>query len=45
MILTVNGDYFPNSINKLIVRAKKFCVFFAVRNEYLDDLRPQRFNG
>jgi hypothetical protein len=36
MILTVNSDYFQNSINQLIFVMVKSCVFFAVRTEFLN---------
>jgi hypothetical protein len=35
-VLTVNRDYFLNSINKLIFVMVKSCVFFAVRTEFLN---------
>jgi hypothetical protein len=42
MILIVNRDYFPNSVNQLMFVIVKCCVFFAVRTElfkyYLDEL-------
>jgi hypothetical protein len=46
MILSINRDYFLNSVNKLIVVMVKCGVLFEVRTEflkyYLDELRFQR---
>jgi hypothetical protein len=36
MILTVNRDYFFNSINKLIFLKVRFGILFEVRNESLN---------
>jgi hypothetical protein len=36
MILTVNNDYFLNSVNQLIFVMVKWCIFFAVRTEFLN---------
>jgi hypothetical protein len=36
MILTVNSDYFQNSIDKLVFVMVKLCVFFEVRTEFLN---------
>jgi hypothetical protein len=36
MILTINSDYFLNSVNQLIFVMVKCGVFFAVRTEFLN---------
>jgi hypothetical protein len=45
MILTVNRDYFLNSINKLIFVMKKCRAFFAVRTEFLYIRRASTSKG
>jgi hypothetical protein len=43
MILSVNSDYFLNSINQSVVVMETRCVFFEDRlnvEMLLDDLRP-----
>jgi hypothetical protein len=39
MVLTVNGDYFLNSINQLIVVMVKCGVLFEVRAKFLSTIK------
>jgi hypothetical protein len=38
MVLTVNSDYFFNSVNKMIFVMVKCGVLFEVRTEYLNNI-------